>query len=162
MTGVVVLSPAESAILKAVQLVMNGRVFAVDFADTKVQLPVYHGAADPRAVKPYVLVGDSSNALKYNTLGPKSSAVDAVDNANLGATVRVPIRVITQYPTSQEQTYRMMNPIHAAINGQRLDVDGYGRSVATFENMSMFIATVNGVLTRELFVDVDLTLHQTS
>jgi hypothetical protein len=158
----VVLSPAEDVVIGAVRNALSGRTFSLDFAETKKEIPVFHGAADPKTPRPYVLVGDSSNALKFNTLGPAKDAVDATENANLGATVRVPIRVITQYPTSQEQTYRIAAPINAAVNGKRFDVPGYGRTTASFENMSMLIATVDGVLVRELFVDVDLALHQTS
>jgi hypothetical protein len=158
----IVLSPAEDVIVAAVRTALAGRMFSVDFAETKKELPVYHGAADPKSVRPYVIVGDSSNALKFNTLGPAKDAVDATENLNIGATVRVPIRVVTQYPTSQEQTHRMAGPLQAAVNGRRFDVPGYGRTTATFENMSLLVATVDGVLVRELFIDVDLTLHQTS
>lgn len=115
---------------------------------------VYDSVAVQRPAVPYVIVGGSSSESDFNTLGP-------VDGAKWGSTVRVPIRLVTQAPTSEAQTWRIWNVLKQAIDGQRLTVAGYGQSAQVdLGSASLLIDTIGGLVTRELVGVAEIIVHQ--
>jgi hypothetical protein len=157
MSSTVAAEPVLDAVVTAVRALLAGRLFEVSGGPTPkhAALEVFESVADQRTTTPppYVIVGGGTTERPFNTMGP-------ADGPKFGSVVLVPIRVVTQYPTTERQTHRMMAAIKAGLDGQRIPVSGYGTPIATFEDAQMLTDAINGVPTYELVADVDLTVHQ--
>jgi len=157
MASAVAADPVLEAVVTAVRVILAGRLFDVSQGPIPAQsaLAVFESVAGQRTATPppYVIVGGGTTERPFNTLGP-------VDGPKWGSLVLVPIRIVTQAPTTERQTHRMLHAIKAGLDGQRLAVNGYGTPIATFEDAQMLTDTINGVPVYELVVDVDVTVHQ--
>lgn len=157
MASAVAAEPVLDAVLAAVRALLAGRLFDISTGPTPARsvLTVFESVADQRTTTtgPYVIVGGGTREIPFNTMGP-------VDGPKWGATVLVPIRIVTQYPTTERQTHRMLGAIKAGLDGQRLVVAGYGEVLVTFGDAEMLTDAINGVPTHELVTEVDLTVHQ--
>ena len=152
MASVVAAHPVLDAILTAVTAAFAGRTFMSGTMGVAT-ISVHEGQAAQLAPKPYVIVGGNTSENPLHTLGPATGA-------KFGATVTVPIRLVTQYPTTERQTYAMFEALKSALDGQKIAIAGFGRVLVECGFGQLLTDTVNGVATRELVAPFDVTVHQ--
>jgi hypothetical protein len=105
----------------------------------------------PRPTYPYVLV-EGSEERPVNTLGPPNLP-------KWGGSARVNVRVVSQSRGDQE-AFTILDAIKRALDGQPITVAGYQSAGISFEHVTVLKDTVNGVTTRELVAEFDVTVHQ--
>ena len=153
MAGAAAIGPVHTALTAAIQAALTSVQFSSGGGGQQVSLTVYDGVADQRPSVPYVVVGGSSSEEPFHTLGPATGA-------KFGGQVRIPVRVVTQYPTTEAQTYSMWSSIKSAIEQQPLTVAGFTRASVTVDGARLLTDTVGGIVTRELVAPVDVLVHQ--
>lgn len=145
--------PVHEAVLATLTVALAPLRFDIGPAGTLGALTVYDGVAAQRPAYPYVVLGGSSTERPYHTLGPTSGA-------KFGGQVRIPVRIVTQYPTSEAQTYALLSTVKAALDQQPLTVQGFGRGAVTVEDSTLLSDVIGGVVTRELVAEIDVLVHQ--
>lgn len=153
MASAAALGPVHEALTTAIETALTSALFDGGPGAAQVALTVYDGVAAQRPTVPYVVVGGSSTEDPFHTLGPATGA-------KFGGQVRIPVRVVTQYPTTEAQTYQMWSVIKGAIEQQPLTVAGFTRASVTVDGASLLTDTVGGIVTRELVALVDVLVHQ--
>lgn len=153
MGGVLALGSVHESLVARVRAALDGLLFDVGPSGARAALTVYDGVAVQRPAYPYLIVGGSSGESPFNTLG-------AASGAKWGAEVSIPLRVVTQYPTTETQTYRMLNVLKGALDQQPLTVSGFASVDVTMGRTTLLSDVINGVPTRELVTDVDVLVHQ--
>lgn len=153
MASVAALGAVHEALVDRLQTVLASWRFDSGAAGERVAVTVYDGVAVQRPDVPYLVVGGSSSEQPYHTLGP-------TDGAKWGGEVRIPLRLVTQYPMTEGQSYRVLTVIKAAIDGQPLTVAGFASAAVTCDGTQLLVDTVAGTVTRELLTDVDVLVHQ--
>ena len=151
MGSVVVAQPVLDALIPALRTAVAGVQFAS--GSGVVTLTVHEGHADQSAGKHYVVIGGNTTESPFHTLGPATGP-------KWGGTVEVPVRIVTQYPTTERQTWAMLAAIKAPLEGQKVLVAGFGEVLVEFGFATMLVDTINGVVTRELIAPVQMTAHQ--
>ena len=153
MASVAAIGPVHEAMVTRLREVLAASRFEGGPGGSLVAVTVYDGDAAQRPTVPYVVIGGTSTESGFHTLGPASGA-------KFGGQVRIPVRVVTQYPTTEAQTYRMWSGIKSAIDQQPLAVAGFTRASVTVDGASLLTDTVGGIVTRELVALVDVLVHQ--
>lgn len=146
----------QEALLARLTELLDGVLFdlSISWPARRAVVTVYDGVAAQRPTVPYVIVGGSSSEADVNTLGPATGA-------KWGSSTRVPIRLVTQAPTSEGQTWRIWSAIKQGIDGQRLTVAGYGQSAQVdLGSATLLVDTIGGVVTRELVGVAEIIVHQ--
>lgn len=147
---------AQEALLARIAALIAGLNFdlSTSVPPRRAEVTVYDSVARQPPTVPYVVVGGGSSESDFNTLGPS-------DTAKWGSSARIPIRLVTQAPTTEGQTWRIWNVIKQGIDGQRVTVSGYGPSAQIdLGSATVLVDIVGGVLTRELVGTADILVHQ--
>lgn len=153
MPAVLALATVHDALVSRIRTVFDGLLVDSGPSGMRSAVTVYDGVADQRAACPYVIVGGSSTEDPYNTLGDASTAT-------FGATVTIPLRVVTQYPMTEGQTYRVLNMVKGAIERQALTVQGFPSVDVEITGATLLSDVINGMVTRELVAPVEVFVHQ--
>lgn len=153
MSGAGTIGSVHEALVARVRELFDGRLVDVGPQGLKGRVTVYDGVADARPAYPYVIVGGASSETPYHTLG-------AATAPSVGAFVRVPVRIVTQYPTSEGQTHRVLNMLRVGLDRQTLTVEGFPTAAVTFDGATLLSDMTGGVVTRELVAPVEVFVHQ--
>lgn len=146
----------NDALLGRVRLLLAGMQFDIGPAGARGIVTVYDGVAGQPPAYPYVIVGDYETETPFHTL----SGGDP-NSPHFGGTVRSQLRVVTRFPTTKLQTYRIFNVIKGAIDGQEIAVAGHGDVLFTCENATLLPGTMGGgPNVWELVADFEAVLHQ--
>lgn len=101
----------------------------------------------------YILV-ESAGERPQNTMGGTADAL------KWGSVAGLRIRTIGQYPVLDTDVWGTLSTIKGCLDGQPLTVTGYPTVSVDFFNATMLESTLNGVPTRELVADFEVTVHQ--
>jgi hypothetical protein len=102
---------------------------------------------------PYVQV-EGYGEQPFNTMG-------AATSLKYGSSTRVSVRIVSQY-RGEHEVGAIADAVRAALDGQSIIAGTYPAAIATFEQAVMLRDTVQGIVTRELVLDFNVTVHQTS
>ena len=154
MASVCTLAPFHTALLAVVQAVFASVTFPVS-ASSSGLVAVHDSVAPQKPTYPYWIVGDGGSETPCNTLG------DA-EQPKFGGEARVPIRLVTQYPTSKAQTLAIFGAAKAAIDGKAFVVAGFGSVLVTVEAMQVLqgSAVAGGPTVFEVVAECEAELHQ--
>jgi hypothetical protein len=150
--AVLALATVHDALVSRIRAVFNGLLVDSGPSGMRSAVTVYDGVAVERPAYPYLVVGGSSTEEPYNTLGGATGT--------FGATVTIPMRVVTQYPMTEGQTYRVLNMVKGAIERQTLIVPGFVSVDVEITGATLLSDVINGLVTRELVAPVDVFVHQ--
>lgn len=155
MPAVAVIGPAHEAVLAKVRAIVAGATFEIapSTPPARGAVAVFEGAATNGTPAPYVIVGGSSVETPYHTMGRP-------DGARWGGSVEVPVRLVTRYPTTEAQTFRIWQQIRAGLDEQPLTVEGFNDVSVTVGQARLLTDLVAQVVTRELVALVDVHAHQ--
>jgi hypothetical protein len=100
----------------------------------------------------YILV-ESAGERPFNTMGGTPNAL------KWGAVAGLRIRIVSQY-RGDAAVSDGLSAVKACLDGQDLTVTGFPTVSVDFVTANMLKETINGVTTRELVADFDVTVHQ--
>ncbi len=153
MAAVTAAGPVLEALLARLGELLGAVQFDSGPRGARASVGLHEGVATQQATVPYLIVGGDTNETPYHTLGP-------ADGAKWGGQVRLTLRLVTKYPTSEVQTWRIWHVIRAALDQQPLTVAGFGEGAVTIEGASLLSDVIAGVVTRELVATCDVLVHQ--
>lgn len=101
---------------------------------------------------PYISV-ESYGERPFNTMGGTN------DMPKFGSVAGLRIRLVSQH-RGLTKSSDALSAVKACLDGESLLVDGYASVDVQFSSATPLTDTVNGVTTREIVADFDVTVHQ--